>query len=73
MVDTGDKIEAGAKAIVNKVKDLPRDLDRDYNAEKAVEDTKDVATKGYADDGDRAGNSVEAAGKAVGDRLSETG
>lgn len=73
MVDTGDKIEAGAKAVAKKVKDLPRDLDRAYNAEKAAEDTKDVVTKGYADDSDKAGNSVEAAGKAVSDRIENAG
>lgn len=72
MVDTADKIQAGAKAVANKVKDIPRDLDRDYKAGKATEDAEDMA-RGHLDDGDRAGNSVEAAAKAVGDRIENAG
>ena len=72
MVDTADKIQAGAKAVANKVKDLPRELDRDYKVEKAVENAEDLA-HGQLDDGDKAGNSVEAAAKAVGNRIENAG
>ena len=35
--NAGDKIEAGAKAVANKIKDPDRDLGAEYNKEKLKE------------------------------------
>ena len=36
--EAGDKIKVGAKAVGNKLKDLDRDLDTEYDKEKINED-----------------------------------
>jgi hypothetical protein len=72
MADTADKIQAAAKAVANKIGDVPRDLEEDYRIQKGIEDAKDIA-RGHLDDGDKAGNSVEAAGKAIKNRVENAG
>ena len=37
MEDAGDKVKAGAKAVVNKVEDPDKDLDSEYQKEKTEE------------------------------------
>lgn len=36
--EVGDKIKAGTKTVGNKIKDLDRDLDTEYDNEKLKED-----------------------------------
>ena len=72
MVDTEDKVKAGAKAAANKIADAPNDLKAEYQMEKMKEDAKDAAS-GNLDDVERAANSITAAAKAVANKVKDSG
>lgn len=71
MTDIDDKVEAGAKAVANKIRDIPADLKAEYRGEKAKEDVKDAAYGNLDSDAERAANKAEAGAKAVGNSIAD--